>query len=50
MHDPEYNCDRCPAYVPDGDGYYISEDDNPYDGDRVCQECYDKATENEHLT
>lgn len=28
----EYACDRCGAYVPDGEGYYL-------DDDRLCANC-----------
>ena len=29
----EYDCDRCGAETPDGEGYYVN-------GERICRECH----------
>lgn len=37
-------CDDCGTYVPDGDGNYWPEFDEP-DERRLCADCYDKRQE-----
>ena len=32
----EYDCDSCGVYVPDGEGYYMDDDD------RVCYRCHNE--------
>ena len=42
----EYDCDRCGAYTPNGDGMYLEETiEGLGTDDRVCGECYDKHKE-----
>jgi formylmethanofuran dehydrogenase subunit E len=36
----EYDCDKCGAETPDGNGYY-------YKGERLCRECAELAKKND---